>query len=543
MFKKLLATKFNSITSAAVVIAAAGLLSRVLGIVRDRILAGQFGAGNELDIYYAAFRVPDLVYNLIVLGALSAGFIPVFIGLIKNEESPLYKANEQAWNLVNNILNIIALFLFGACLILAVLSPWLVPLITPGFSGDKLQLTINLTRLMFFSPILLGLSGVFGGVLQSYKRFFVFALAPVMYNLGIIFGALFLTERYNIYGLAFGVILGAGLHLLIQIPTVFRLGFGYRLLLNFKDSNFVKIVKMMGPRILGLASTQLNLIVITIFASTLAAGSLTVFNLANNLQSFAIGLFGVSFALAAFPVLSKAFANKDEVQFRKTFHRTFKQILFFVIPFSILLIILRAQIVRVILGAGQFDWNATELTANSLGLFAMSLFAQALLPLLARTFYARHNTKLPFYAAFVSLVVNIFLTWFLVQKIGVLGLALGFSISSIINFILLVVWLKIKVKDIGHNGILIALAKISFASLLMGVAAQYIKTWIGLSVDMQRFWGVLTQGFVAGIVGIAVFVLVGYLLKTEELLSFMASLKRKMFKKVKIEKEGIRDSL
>ncbi len=541
MFKKLFATKFTSITSAAVVIAAAGLLSRILGIVRDRILAGQFGAGNELDIYYAAFRVPDLVYNLIVLGALSAGFIPVFIGLLKNEESPLYKTNELAWNLVNNILNILALFLFGACLILAVLSPWLVPLITPGFSGDKLQLTINLTRLMFFSPILLGLSGVFGGVLQSFRRFLIFSLAPVMYNLGIIFGALFLVDRYNIYGLAFGVILGAGLHLLIQIPTVFRLGFGYRLILNFKDSHFVKIIKMMGPRILGLASGQFNLIIITVLASTLAAGSLAIFNLANNLQSFAIGIFGVSYAIAVFPALSKSFAGKDEQNFCSSFQRTFKQILFFVIPCSILFIILRAQIVRIILGSGKFDWNDTVLTANSLGLFCLSLFAQSLLPLLARAFYARHNTKIPFYAAFLCLLVNVFLSWWLIQKIGVLGLALGFSISSIFNLVLLVVWLKLRIPNIWRNGIIVALAKISFASLLMGVAVQYTKTWLGLSVDMQKFWGVFMQGLIATIVGIAVFVLVGYLLQTEELLNFVAGLKKKLFKSVEVE-EGIREA-
>ncbi|MBT5337728.1 murein biosynthesis integral membrane protein MurJ [Candidatus Falkowbacteria bacterium] len=541
MLRKLLSTKFSSIASAAVVIAAAGLLSRILGLVRDRILAGQFGAGNELDVYYAAFRVPDLVYNLIVLGALSAGFIPIFIGLIKDEEKVSYKVNQVAWDLVNNILNILALFLFGACLILAVFSPWLVPIITPGFSGEKLQLTIGLTRLMFFSPILLGLSGVFGGVLQSFKRFIVFSLAPVMYNLGIIFGALFLVEDFGIYGLAIGVIIGAVLHLLIQIPTVFRLGFVYRPIIRFKDSNFLKIIRMMGPRILGLASTQVNLIVFTIFASTLAAGSLTVFNLASNLQSLPIGLFGVSFAIAAFPVLSKSFSSNNKKEFNETFQSTFKQILFFVVPFSILLIILRVQIVRVVLGSGKFDWQDTILTANSLGLFSLSLFAQALLPLLARVFYARHNTVLPFWAAFVSLVVNVGLSWWLMQEMGVLGLALGFSISSIVNLVILTAFAGHKIKDIFHDGIIKSLAKISFASLLMGVAAQSMKTWVGSLVDMQRFWGVFSQGLIAGLVGLLVFVIVGYLVKSEELMNFMAGLKKKLFKTVKIEKEGIGD--
>lgn len=522
-------------------IALVGLLSRVLGVVRDRILASRFGAGDELDIYYAAFRVPDLVYNLLVLGVLSAGFIPVFVGLIRREEGSSYGENESAWNLVNNILNILALFLFVSCSILAALCPWLVPLITPGFSGDKLQLTINLTRIMFLSPILLGLGGVFGGVLQSYKRFLIFSLAPVLYNLGIIFGALFLVGRYQLYGLAFGVILGAALHLLVQIPPVFRLGFGYRAMMNFKDANFIKIMKMMGPRILGLASAQLNLIVITVFASILAAGSLAVFNLANNLQSFAIGLFGVSFSLAAFPALSKSFADADIDQFKNIFHRTFRQILFFVVPCSILLIILRAQIIRVILGAGKFDWGDTVLTADSLGLFAISLFAQSLLPLLARTFYARHNTKIPFYASFISLIANVALSWWLIGEMGVLGLVLGFSISSIINLAVLVVWLKLRVQNVFHGGILLSLAKISFASLLMGVAAQYVKTGLGHLVDMQRVWGVFTQGFAAGMAGIIVFIVVGYLLNMEELLTFIAGIKRKLGKGVDTAKEGIGD--
>ncbi|HMB25918.1 MAG TPA: murein biosynthesis integral membrane protein MurJ [Patescibacteria group bacterium] len=540
MFKKIFSTKFNSISSAAVVIAAAGLLSRILGVIRDRVLAGQFGAGNELDVYYAAFRVPDLVYNLIILGALSAGFIPVFVGLLKKEEKADYKVNKTAWDLVNNILNILGLVLLIVCGLLAVFSHKIVPLITPGFSGEKLALTVQITRLMFFSPILLGLSGIFGGVLQSFKRFLAFALAPVMYNLGIIFGALFLTDKFDIYGLVFGVIIGAGLHLFIQLPPVFKLGFRYKPILNFKSRNFIKIAKMMGPRILGLASSQLNLIVITVFASTLAAGSLAVFNFANNLQHLPIGLFGVAYAIAVFPALSKAYAQKDKKSFNKNFQAVFKQILFFVIPVSILFIILRAQIVRVVLGTGQFDWQDTILTANSLGLFSLSLFAQSLLPLLARAFYAKGNTTVPFVGAFIGLVSNIFFSWYFIQKIGVLGLALGFSLSSILNFLILVVFLALTTRGLFHDKIIKSLVKISIASVFMGVSAQYSKTWLGGLVDMSKFWGIAFQGMTAGLIGLAVFGITAYLLKTPELFNFLAGLKRKLFNKVKFKKEGIR---
>ena len=538
MLNKFLSTKFTSITSAAVVIAAFGLVSRLLGVVRDRILAGQFGAGDTLDIYYAAFRVPDFIYNLVVLGTLSAGFIPVFVSLIRNEDSAAFDENKASWGLVSNIINILALFLLVVSALLAVLAPWLVPWITPGFSGEKLHLTITLTRIMFLSPVLLGLSGVFSGVLQAHRRFVIFSLAPIMYNAGIIFGALFLTQKFGVHGLAFGVIIGAALHLLVQIPSVFKLGYVYRVMVDFKESNFIKIVKMTGPRILGLASAQFNLIVITILASTLVAGSLAIFNFANNLQSLAIGLIGVSFAVAAFPALSKSFADNNENDFRDTFVRTFKQIMFFVIPLSILFIILRMQIVRVVLGSGEFDWSATILTGNAFGVFCLSLFAQALLPLMARTFYARHNTLIPFVGAFVALAVNAVLSWLLIARYGVIGLAWGFTISSIVNFAVLFAWLKVKVKEITHDHLVKTLAKISLASILMAVVAQSVKTWIGGAVDMDRFWGVCLQGAVAGVVGLAVFTLVAYLLKTEELLNFMASLKRKMFKEVRIEKEG-----
>ncbi|MFH0987796.1 MAG: lipid II flippase MurJ, partial [Parcubacteria group bacterium] len=307
MFKRLMSLKTNSITSAAIIIAAASLLSRILGVVRDHVLAARFGAGNELDIYYAAFRIPDFVYNIVILGALSAGFIPIFVGLFKSDSSDKYHDNHEAWDLVNNAINIVGIFSVVICLILAVLSPWIIPLITPGFGGDKMLATVALTRIMFLSPILLGLSGIIGGVLQSTKRFLMFSLAPVMYNVGIILGAIFLVKPFGLMGLAYGVILGALMHLLIQLPTAFSIGFRYHPIFNLKDNNFLRIVRMTGPRLLSLASSQINLTIITILASTLAAGSLAVFNLSNNLQSFPVGIIGVAYAVAVFPILSKHF--------------------------------------------------------------------------------------------------------------------------------------------------------------------------------------------------------------------------------------------
>src|SRR6056297_3415732 len=303
MIRRLFTKKIDSITIAATLVAFSSLASRFLGIFRDRILAGEFGAGNTLDVYYAAFRVPDLIFNLLVMGALTAGFIPILTFLIKDsgcgkifsfKESP----NKEAWYLVNNLLNILLLTLMVLSFLGVVFAPYLVDLIAPGFGPEKQSLTVGLTRIMFLSPIFLGISSILGGILQSFKRFFVYSLAPIFYNLGIIIGALYLVPFLGIYGLAWGVALGAFLHMAVQLPVALKLGYRYRPVFNLKSKNLVKIGKMMIPRTMTLAISQINLLVITIFASTLASGSLSVFNFANNLQSFPVGVFGISFAIA-----------------------------------------------------------------------------------------------------------------------------------------------------------------------------------------------------------------------------------------------------
>ena len=343
MIKKLFSGQINSITIAALLIALSSLFSRFLGILRDRILAGQFGAGDTLDIYYASFRIPDLMYNLIILGALSAGFIPILTKLISDYkgEGGLFglRSNQAAWDLTNNVLNILSMFLLGLSLVGIVFSPILTKLIAPGFSPEKQALTSDLTRIMFLSPIFLGVSSILGGILQSFKRFFVYSLSPIMYNVGIIIGALYLVPIWGMYGLAWGVAIGAFLHMLIQVPAVLRLGYRYSFKLNFKDDNTRQIGIMMIPRTLSLAINQINFIVITIIASTLVGGSLAVFNLANNLQSFPIGIFGLSFAVAAFPALSAVAFDKKKLV--NNFSNVFRQILFFIVPATVLLLTLR----------------------------------------------------------------------------------------------------------------------------------------------------------------------------------------------------------
>ncbi|MDD5590026.1 MAG: murein biosynthesis integral membrane protein MurJ, partial [Candidatus Portnoybacteria bacterium] len=414
-FEKILNSESKTITSAAIIIGASSFISRILGLLRDRILAGTFGAGNELDIYWAAFRIPDLVYNLMVIGALSAGFIPVFTSyLAKNDES----GKREMWYLANGVLNLLIVALIVICGILAIFTPWLMKFITPGFSGEKMAMTINLTRLMFLSPIFLGASAVFGGILQSYKRFFVFSLSPIIYNLGIIFGAMFLVKHSGLYGLAWGVILGAAGHMLIQIPSAVACGYSWRMVFDLTHEGIKKISRLMVPRTLSLATGQISRLGMTAIASTLGAGSLAIFNLADNLRSFPLGVAGLSFAVAAFPTLAEAAARKDWREFVKNFSGTTRQILFFMIPASVWLVVLRAQLVRIVLGTGKFDWQDTILTIETLQYFCIGLAASALVYFLIRAFFALEDTKTPFFIGLVTALCEIGFAYFLSKTLS-----------------------------------------------------------------------------------------------------------------------------
>ncbi len=537
MFKRIFNQSISNITVAAGLVALSSLFSRLLGVVRDRILAGRFGAGAELDIYYSAFRIPDLIFNLVVLGALSAGFIPIFTSLIKDKQGSSYQSNQVAWRLASNVLNFLLLGLAVLSVIGIVFAGPLTRLITPGFSPVDQATTASLTRIMFLSPIFLGLSGILGGILQSFKRFLIYSLAPIFYNIGIIVGAIYFVDLWGISGLAWGVVLGAALHFLVQVPSTYQLGFRYSLFLSWRDEKVRKIGRMMVPRTMSLAISQINLVVVTIIASTLPSGSLTAFNFANNLQAFPVGVFGISFAIAAFPALAESAGDKRKLT--EHFSSSIRQILFFIIPATVLIIALRAQIVRVVLGTGNFDWRSTFMTMDALGLFALSLFAQATIPLLTRVFYARHNSHTPFYFGLISIAINIILSFYLSRLMGVAGLALAFSIASIVNLILLWTWLYVKVGALDFRGIATSSLKFLVGAIAAGLAAQIMKVVVWPYIDMTKFSGVFIQLAASFGAGTLVYALFCYLLGSEEFFGFVASLKRRWpFKKVKIGDQG-----
>lgn len=517
-------SKIESIAGAAVILAGASFTSKLLGLLRNRVLAGQFGAGDTLDAYYAAFRIPDAIFQFIVLGALSAGFIPVFVGLMERRN------HDEHFRVAATVMNtlVIVLAIFAAGFI--VFAPQLQSFIAPGFSGEKLAITIGLARIMALGPIFLGISAVFSGILQSYRRFVIYALAPISYNVGIIAGALWLVPYFGISGLAFGVVMGTVLHMAVQLPAVGVVGFRWRPILDLKSASVRAIAWLSVPRMLGLAVTQINLFVVTILASKLSSGSISVFNLANDIQGVPLGLFAISLATAAFPAFSEFAARSDREGFRRSFSSTARLILFLTIPCAVLLLLLRAQITRVLLGSGQFDWSDTIATADTLAFFSISLFAQALIPLAVRALYAVKDTLSPFIAGAVSVVVNIVVALWLKESMGISGLALAFSIASIVNLVLLWLTLRMRLGSLSEADIVPSLFKISAAALVMAFVVQSMKTVVAPYVDMHTGIGIFTQGFISGVLGLAVFLMAALAMGSPEAQSIRETFKRKLFR-------------
>ncbi|MFA6485780.1 MAG: murein biosynthesis integral membrane protein MurJ [Candidatus Magasanikbacteria bacterium] len=532
IWKKIFNHSSSSITGGAIIIAGTSLLNKFIGLARDRILAHYFGAGPTMDAYYAAFKIPDLIYNLIVVGALTAGFIPVFTRLYHRGED-----KSSAWDLANNILNIFGVLLLFFALIGMIFAPQVAHLVAPGFDTTATALTARFIRLMFWSPVLLGLSMVIGGILQSLRRFVLYALAPIFYNLGIIFGALVLVPALGLIGLPIGVILGAFLHLALQMLGARSAGWRWGWKFNWRDIDTRIIGRLMIPRTLGLAISNVNSVIITILASTLAVGSVATYSFADNLQWVPIGVIGIPFALAAFPALSAAAGKKNMNDFVGSLAGTARQILFLIIPLSIIFLVLRAQIVRVILGSGEFDWTATINTADTLAFFSIGMFAQALNPLMTRAFFALENTKTPFFISVTAEIAAIASAIFFKNHLGVAGLALGVAIGAVINFILLTIFLFRITKNLEITETIRSLLKILVAAAPMAITIQLLKYPLAKLFDLHYFWGIFAQGAIAGITGLLVYCLICWGLQLPEFMDIKTAFQRRFLRIANIPAE------
>ncbi len=559
----------QSIGVAALVIAAAGALSRILGFVRDRLLAATFGAGDVLDAYYAAFRIPDMLFDLFVLGALSAAFIPVFATLRTREDAA------AAWRMAQGVFVLLAGVLVVAVGVLFFCVPHIMPLLVPGFAPEKMALTVTLTRVMLLSPLILGMSAVFGSILMALKRFVIYAFAPLVYNVGIIIGVTVLVPLVGPVGLAWGVVLGAAFHFLITAPAAVMQGFTLARIreVPWRNSAVREVLRLMVPRMIGAASGQLRFIVVTFFASRSASGALAAFNFAHSIAMIPLGIIGVPFAVAAFPSLSAAVARGDHDAFVGIIVRYIRRTIFLIAPIMVLLIVLRAQIVRVVLGAGAFDWQDTIMTFQMLALLAATLFAAVAIPLLARAFYALHDTATPVAAAMIGVVTTI-VAILLVQNIaGPHAVAAGMAFGALVNFVLLFILLERRMRHPAlthvHNAVLGLLCAMIFATIVvwlvsrfegvtigtaalfpfigmaalwcgvmvlgahvlrvdffyvkvavmavaMAAAMQVVKHVVGTVTDLSTFSEVFGQLIVAGSIGAVVYIVLGYILDVDE---------------------------
>jgi len=532
--KKVYGHRTQNISLAAFILSIFSFLSFVLGLLRDRLLTGTFGIGNELDVYYTAFRIPDFIAIVLMTGAIGVAIIPIFT---KN----LVSGKDQAFKYLSNLLNLSLVFLVVVCLFLFIFTPNLISLIAPGFSGEKKEITTLLTRIMLLSPILIGISNIISAILRVFQRFLITALAPVVYNLGSIIGIIFFVPRVGISGLSWGIVLGAFMHLLIQIPALFKVGFKIQDTFDFLNKDFLLTLRLTVPRAIGLAATQINLIVITIIGSTLIPGSVGIFSLANDLSLPIIGLVAVPFTIAVFPALSLAFSTGDKEKMLLKFSSVFRQIVFLIIPISAISFLLRAHLVRVVFGAGRFDWSATKLTAACFGVFMFGLFAQGLIFLVSKAFYAMSNTRVPALVSIASVastaifsyffiwllsfqnIFSVYLSGFLriegIQNLAVIGLPFAISIDAILQLLVLLFFFKKEVGNFYEKEILSSFGKVLSATFLTILFTYFIRQVLSLYMSLETFWEVFVQTMVAGGLGLLFYLLVALIFKSSEVMA------------------------
>ncbi len=420
----------------ALILVGTSALSYALGVMRDRVLASTFGASDAFDAYQASFIIPDFLFNLFAAAALSAAFIPVFTDLRTQHRET------DAARLAGTILAFggVALLLVGGGVFL--FAEPLAALVAPGFAPEKHHLLVQLTRLMLLSPLLFLVSNLLGSMLVSSKRFLFYGLSPALYNLGIIAGALVLAPRFGILGVTLGTLCGATLHLLARIIDARRAGL--RLLPTFQTSPHLrKVVLLMLPRIAGLAGIQLQLWAFTAIASTLGEGAVTVVNLARNFQSFPVSLVGIAFATSLFPLLAEAASHRARDAYVRRLLRGAFATLAITIPAALVLYVLRVPLITIFLGTGAFHTDAILRTAAVLGVYTLSIPAESLAHILARGFYALHNTLLPTLFSLLGIGISITASVILAGRLGPIGIPAGFALGEGAHVIALaiVLWL------------------------------------------------------------------------------------------------------
>lgn len=550
--KKLISAPQSSILSAATIIMIMVMASRILGLVRQRVLA-HFFAPAQLSLFFAAFRLPDLIFEVLVFGTFSSAFIPVFTKALK-------KGDHDAWDTATRTMNIGLLFFGIFALVFGLNSHRIYHLLTPGYASSEIATIAGLAQILFAAQIFFVASYVLTGVLESMRRFLMPALAPLFYNLGIIVGTVVFHNQFGLMAPAIGVFCGAFLHFIIQLPLAYKLGF--RFSLKFRPNKDVKqIGKLAAPRMVDLGFLQIQKTVELSLASLISTASYTYFTFANSLQLLPVGLFGVSLSKAALPTLSRF--DDDLEKFTNTLLSTLYKIIFLVIPVSAMLIVLRIPAVRLAFGTDIFDWAATVQTSFVLSAFAISIPFQAASALLARGFYALHDTRTPVTVSLVSSLVSVGfgILFILGLHLPAWGLSSAFAISTVIQASCLFVLLSRKVN--GNSLFKLApIVKSTIAGLFSGFVMYFLikffdrYAWIKqisflskvdsknlpfekFVIDTRYTVNLFILTCFVALVGLLVYIVVSFLLGSRELFEIVAFAKRKRLAALPTEEETI----
>ncbi len=514
-------------TKAAVLLMVTITVSRVLGFVREAAIANIFGSSYVTDAFYAAFSVPDLMYYLLVGGALSSGFIPVFSSYLAKDKE------KEGWEVASIFISVVFCLLLIMTVVGIIFAPYLVPLVAYKFTGKTLALTTKLTRVMFSAVMMTSIAGLESGILNSYQEFTASAFGPIVYNIGIIAGALMLGKKIGVYGLAVGVLIGAAGNVLTQYFSTVKHATGrFRFNLDIHNEGFKQIIGLVIPALIGLSITQINLIVNQNIASGLSAGSITALRYANRLYQLPLGIFAMAISTAFFPTMTRQVSVADYKGFKSTFSQGLGSILFITVPSSVGLIVLSQPIVRLLFKSGSFTEANVRLTAFTLIFYSLGLFAYSAIQVITRGFYAIKDTRTPVIIGAIAVGINIILNLAFVRfsNLALGGIAFSYSLAGIINMIMLLYILSKKVGEIGLGGVIKTFGKSAVASAIMGVCVYFfysgLTSVLGEVSKMSQL--ISTGGSI--IVGVAVFVLMSYILKIDELDVIMDMIKRRIKK-------------
>lgn len=506
-----MASKQNkTVAKAAGLIMVAMVLSRIFGYVRDVVIYTKFGQNYQTDAYNAAFSIPDFLYYLLVGGALSSAFIPVFSSYIAT------KKEEDGWIVVSTVFNFVMIFMALGIAIGLIFTPQLINLLVPGFDPRGMDLTVLLTRIMFAQSFFMAINGISQGVLHSYKHFFAPALGSVLYNFCIVVVGFILADRFGIMGFSIGVVLGAFISVAVQVPALLKVGIRYRPVMDFSHPGVRKILALILPVLIGLSVTHFNLFVNQNLASSLSSGLISALRAAQRIMQLPIGIFAIAVAVAVFPTLTGHFAKKERKEFMSTMSLGVRTVIFITLPSAVGLIALRFPIVRAMFEQGEFSKENTIATAYALLFYSLGLVGYSTQQVLNRVFYAIQDTKTPVLAGIFTIIINIVLNFILIKPLAHGGLALAYSIAGLANMILLLYFLKKKIGKIDGRRMTISFIKTLIASLFMGIIVYFSANLMENNFDMNLKIYQIIQVLLSAFIGVVVYMITVSFMKMEE---------------------------